>query len=263
METWLILATYSLTDNISKQPSRSYVKNILCLLIIYFKLKMLQNFFNKSEHAKLTSILLQNLAINSLSVFETEIKIFQNVYQKMFLQSLLGFINKAINFHPLLTEWIFAIPIVHLLTEQHDSLNSVEWHEDHSKFKYAYLYLCKLIIDLFHDYIHTLGISGEMIGTQSIKQSMIKLCILYTYHRWRKVLQVGGAQCSTNIIIICRYIYTWCAKHTQHAKHAPSRGVWRHAPPGNFEKIEARRWDLVAFQPLDKVGKLFIIACNF
>jgi len=34
-------------------------------------------------------------------------------------------------------------------------------------------------------------------------------------------------------------------------------------PPGNFEKIEARRRDLVAFQPLDKVGKLFIIACNF
>jgi len=27
-------------------------------------------------------------------------------------------------------------------------------------------------------------------------------------------------------------------------------GVWGHAPPGNFEKIEARRWDLVAFQPL-------------
>jgi len=34
-------------------------------------------------------------------------------------------------------------------------------------------------------------------------------------------------------------------------------------PPGNFEKIEARRWNLMAFQPLDKVGKLFIIAWNF
>jgi len=34
-------------------------------------------------------------------------------------------------------------------------------------------------------------------------------------------------------------------------------------PPENFEKIEARRWDLVEFQPLGKVGKLFIIACNF
>jgi len=52
-------------------------------------------------------------------------------------------------------------------------------------------------------------------------------------------------------------------KHTQHVKHAPSRGVWGHASPENFEKIEARRWDLVAFQPLDKVGNLFIIACNF
>ena len=26
-------------------------------------------------------------------------------------------------------------------------------------------------------------------------------------HRWRKVLQVGGAQCSTNIIIICIYLH--------------------------------------------------------
>ena len=25
-----------------------------------------------------------------------------------------------------------------------------------------------------------------------------------------------------------------CAKHTQHAKHANARGVWGHAPPGNF-----------------------------
>jgi len=50
------------------------------------------------------------------------------------------------------------------------------------------------------------------------------------------------------------YMYiTWCVRHTQHAKHAPSRGVWEHAPPGNFEKIEARRWDLVVFQPFDKV----------
>ena len=26
-----------------------------------------------------------------------------------------------------------------------------------------------------------------------------------------------------------------CAKHTQHAKHAHSRGVWGHAPQENFE----------------------------
>ena len=27
---------------------------------------------------------------------------------------------------------------------------------------------------------------------------------------------------------------SYCAKHNQHAKHANSRGVWGHAPPGNF-----------------------------
>jgi len=51
-------------------------------------------------------------------------------------------------------------------------------------------------------------------------------------HRWRKILQAGGAQCSTNIL------YTWCAKHTQHAKHAPSRGVWGHAPQEILKKYK-------------------------
>jgi len=56
-----------------------------------------------------------------------------------------------------------------------------------------------------------------------------------------------------NQYIICIYIHGVQSTLTQHAKHVLSRGVWGHAPPGNFEKIEARRWDLVAFQPLDKV----------
>ena len=27
---------------------------------------------------------------------------------------------------------------------------------------------------------------------------------------------------------------SYCAKHNQHVKHANARGVWGHAPPGNF-----------------------------
>ena len=28
-----------------------------------------------------------------------------------------------------------------------------------------------------------------------------------------------------------------CAKHTKHAKHANSRGVWGHSPQENFENL--------------------------
>ena len=43
---------------------------------------------------------------------------------------------------------------------------------------------------------------------------------------------------------------TGCAKHTQ------SRGVWGHAPPEIFLKIDAKRLNLVAFQSIKMIGKL-------
>jgi len=82
-------------------------------------------------------------------------------------------------------------------------------------------------------------------------------------------ISIGGGRYFKLGVLNAQPIYIYTYMHgvqstcTQHAKHAPSRGVWGHAPPENFEKIEARRWDLVVFQPLDKVGNLFIIACNF
>lgn len=141
METWLIMATHSLANNIKNQPKKSYLDNILCLLVIYVKMDMLHDFCRKSEHTNLISILLRNLAIDSSSVLETKVKSFHTSYGQLFLQSLLNFINDIINFHPSLTEWIFAIPIIHLLMGKHNRLNNIEWNEDPSKFKYAY-FLC-------------------------------------------------------------------------------------------------------------------------
>lgn len=141
METWLILATHSLANNIKNQPKKSYLDNILCLLVIYFKTDMLHDFCRKSEHANLISILLRNLSVDSSSVLKTKVNNFHTNYGQLFLQSLLNFINNIINSHPSLTEWIFAIPIIHLLMGNHNRLNSIEWNEDPSKFKYVY-FLC-------------------------------------------------------------------------------------------------------------------------
>ena len=135
MKIWLLLATHSLTDNIKNQPNNSYLKNVLCLIIIHFKLDMLHDFCCKSEHATLIKILLQNFTVDSSSL-NAEVKTFQNCYGESFLQSLLKFINSIICSHSM-TEWIFAIPMVHLLMGQHNCLNSVGWDEDPTKFKYA------------------------------------------------------------------------------------------------------------------------------
>ena len=137
METWLIDATHSLTNNIKIQPTKPFLKNILCLLMIYFKLNMLHDFCHKAEHTTLIGILLQNMAVFP-SMLETEVKNFQNGYGELFQKSFLGFVNDIINYHPSSTEWIFAIPIVHLLVKQRNSLNHVEWYENPSTFRYVF-----------------------------------------------------------------------------------------------------------------------------
>ena len=135
METWLILATHSLTDNIQNKPTKSYFKNILCLLTIYSKLNMLQDFCRKAENASNIGILLRNLAISSSSVLEAEVKSFWNGYGESFQQLLVKFINEIINFRPTMIEWIFAIPLVHLLMRKHNDLSNVGWKDDPSNFK--------------------------------------------------------------------------------------------------------------------------------
>lgn len=136
MESWLIMATNSLTVNINNQLTKCYIKNILCLLIIFCKLNMLNELCKLQE----TGILLQNLAVSSSSVLETEVKVFQLTYGKWFLESIVKYINVIINFQPSLTEWIFAVPIVHYLMGQNSKLNSVEWDTDPSQFKYVYMF---------------------------------------------------------------------------------------------------------------------------
>ena len=79
--------------------------------------------------------LLRNLAVDLSSAFKTEINVFWNAYENSFLKSILSFINGIITSHSSVTEWIFAIPIVHYLMGQHNKLNSVGWNEDPLKFK--------------------------------------------------------------------------------------------------------------------------------
>ena len=96
---------------------------------------MLRIFCQKADNAAVIGVLLRNLAVNALSVLETEVKNFQINYGQLFLKSLLSFINFVIDSHSSLTEWIFAVPMIHLLMGQHNTLINVKWNEDPSEFK--------------------------------------------------------------------------------------------------------------------------------
>ena len=50
--------------------------------------------------------------------------------------------------------------------------------------------------------------------------------VVLIMHFTRKQLLIGPAKGMA--------VKEKCVKHTQHAKHANTRGVWGHAPPGNF-----------------------------
>ena len=134
MENWLIRATHSLTNNIKSQPTKSFLQNILCLIVIYFKTDMLSSFCRKADNATVIGVLLQNFVVNASSVLETEVKNFNINFGQLFLKSLLNFINFVIDSHSSLTEWIFAVPMIHVLMGQHNTLINVEWNEDPSKF---------------------------------------------------------------------------------------------------------------------------------
>ena len=40
----------------------------------------------------------------------------------------------------------------------------------------------------------------------------------------------------------------YCAQHNEHVKHANARGVWGHASPGKFEKLDTQIVNLVGFE---------------
>ena len=52
--------------------------------------------------------------------------------------------------------------------------------------------------------------------------------------------------CKGGVLVNGSGIY--CAQHNEHAKHANARGVWGHAPPGKFEKLDTQILNLVGFE---------------
>ena len=134
----------SLVENIEKSPTKPFLQNILSVLIIYYKMQMLIGFCNSDKNLNYMKHLLRNVAVDFSSTYHTVVQVFWKEYKGLLLKAVTIFANSAASFK--LCEWIFAIPILHLLGGQSNPsqhLNTVGWdhYAEHKKYVFCLLHL--------------------------------------------------------------------------------------------------------------------------
>ena len=94
-----------------------FIKNLVLLLIIY-KCEMLADFSSdKTNHSTMQS-LLKNLAIKDKSSCQILSADFVIHYTNLIVKILDTLIGNAIKFSPPITEWIFAVPLLHFVMKE-------------------------------------------------------------------------------------------------------------------------------------------------
>ena len=126
----LLTATKSLHISITEDSKQPCLIKVLTLLIIYFKCILLDKFSSDGSNRDFIATLFRNLAIDHLSYQEAYDKLlFQ--YKKSVLQILdIMIVNATTKFEQPVMEWVFALPLIHLLTEQYkpsEVLQSLSW----------------------------------------------------------------------------------------------------------------------------------------
>ena len=152
MADWLRHLAKCLLDNFKNLPKNYILQIVLSLLIIYHKLNFLDGFCYKNENKHLVAVLLHNLIVDE-SLFENSVKPLWNSFDNL-PYLILTIVKGAISFTPPLPEWIFAIPLLHLLNKQcepFEILHSIEWdHVGTLKHRYVNIALhLKYIIIMY------------------------------------------------------------------------------------------------------------------
>jgi len=118
----------SFVDRVDKEPMASRFIEALILLVIYHKCSILEMFcsdYYKEKH--LLKILLQNLAVD---------KSYSDINNQKFLchfEASVGEIVTMLISRSHVSEWIFAVPLLHLITKQcepYATLKSIDWSHD-------------------------------------------------------------------------------------------------------------------------------------
>ena len=126
----LLTATESLHISITEDPKQPCLIKVLTLLMIYFKCILLDKFSSDSSNHDFIATLFRNLAIDHSSYQEAYDKLLFK-YKKSVLQILdIMIVNATTKFEQPVMEWVFAVPLIHLLTEQYnpsEGLQSLSW----------------------------------------------------------------------------------------------------------------------------------------
>ena len=126
----LLSVTKSLFINITGDPNQSYLIKVLILLLIYFKCTLLDRFSADISNRDLIITLIRNLAIDDSTYREACNRLCIHDKESV-LQILDIMIVNTTKFEPPITEWIFAVPLMHLLSEQcepFEVLQSISWN---------------------------------------------------------------------------------------------------------------------------------------
>ena len=129
----LRIVTQSLVTMITAWPDYSVFIRILILLMIYHKCKMLYDFCKDVANRALLSSMLQNLAVDKSSYEEAREKIFSTHHKS--IEAILQILFSTASQRRIpIKEWIFAVPLIHFLTNQchpFEELQSINREFDH------------------------------------------------------------------------------------------------------------------------------------
>jgi len=128
MKKWSLHVIKTLADNIEKCHKEPFLQNMLAVFIICFKLQMFSEVCNSSNHYSL-KVLLHNIAVGFSSSYHI-IQQLQRHFGDALSTVVTTFINYVTSYSTQFTEWIFAVPILHLLNkncEPFQHLDSIDW----------------------------------------------------------------------------------------------------------------------------------------
>ena len=136
MYEFLMSMAGSLVETIYAHPSSCFLAKILVLLMIFYKCEMLTRFSSSKAYFHTQCSLLRNLAIQDESSCQVLSADFVIHYAKSIGELVEMLIGNAIKSNPPITEWIFAVPLLHFVMKNckpYEQLERISW--DYNDFK--------------------------------------------------------------------------------------------------------------------------------
>ena len=136
MYEFLTSMAASLVKTILAHSSDCFLAKILVLLMIFYQCEMLTRFSSSKAHWSILCSFLRNLAIQDEPSCQILSADFVIHYAKSIGDILNKLIGNAIKFSPPITEWIFAVPLLHFVMKNckpYEQLEGISWDYNDSK----------------------------------------------------------------------------------------------------------------------------------